>query len=387
MNRPSQGRVVLLGTLLALCSAGPFYVAPDYLAALQRVHGFTLAQLGYVSGVESLMIGLACAATGFALPRLGWRAMCAAALACVVGNLATVYATTFPAVLGVRALTGLLGEGPLYAMSYAVLGSAANPDRAFGIGVGSVAVSAAAVIALEPALGGLFGPAAVLFPYALMALTLTAMTVLTRPGSTAEAAAGPAAPGILMRACAMLLSMILWSAAAGAFWAFTGTAAQALSVSGATMSRALTVALMVGLGGMAVPVLLANRFGRAGPLLLSTLGLVGSCFLFFVSHALFALALALSIMQLCWNVASVYQLAGISTVDRSGRYSAFGGVAQIAGLALGPALAGGPLNQFGFGFMPFAVAGIAGVAFALFVAGAWRLGAGDATPELSPVGE
>jgi predicted MFS family arabinose efflux permease len=368
-----QGRIVFLGTLLALCSSGPFYVAPDYLAALQRVHGFSLAQLGYVSGLESLMICLACAATGFALPRLGWRAMLAAALVCVLGNLLTVFATNVPLVLAIRGLTGLLGEGPLYAMSYAVLGSAANPDRAFGVGVGSVAIGAAVVIGLEPALGGLFGPAAVLTPYAALALLLAVVAIVMRPVTPVqEASSGEAQHRVYLRAGSILVSIILWSTAAAAFWAFTSTAAGALGVSQATVSRALTIALMVGLGGLIVPVLVGNHFGRIKPLLIASAGLALSSILFFSSHALLPLALALSLMQFCWDVSSVYQLAGMATVDESGRFSAFGAVAQIAGMALGPALSGAALSQFGFGFMPFAVGGIVIAAFILFAAAARR---------------
>jgi hypothetical protein len=57
--------------------------------------------------------------------RIGWRTVLAATLVCVAGNLLSIFVTDFPSVLAVRALTGLLGEGPLYAMSFAVLGSAA----------------------------------------------------------------------------------------------------------------------------------------------------------------------------------------------------------------------------------------------------------------------
>jgi hypothetical protein len=104
------------------------------------------------------------------------------------------------------------------------------------------------------------------------------------------------------------------------------------------------------------------------PLLFGTSGLILSCFLFFSGSTLLQLAIALSMLQVCWDIASVYQLAGIATLGWGGRFSALGAVAQIAGMALGPTLSGAALGRFGYGFMPLAVAGVAAAAFLLFVA-------------------
>lgn len=370
MSRNSEIRIVILGTLLTLCSVSPFYVAPDYLAALQRDQGFSLSQLGMVSGAESLAIGLACAATGIVLRRVGRWTMMAAALVCIVGNILSIHATSYPLVLTVRALTGLFGEGPLYALSYAMLGSAANPDRAFGIGVGAVAVCAAAVLAAGGALNGLFGPAAVLVPYVVTALAVLLMAPSSRPIS--EGAPPPAATplSLWLRAGALFLSLILWTAAAGAFWAFTETAASVLGIDEAAMSRALSFGLMAGLTGIVIPVALAKRFGRLVPLVLATAGLAGSCFLFFWGRGELPATVSMTVQQICWDVAAVYQLAGIATIDRSGKFSAFGAVGQIAGLALGPALAGAALERFGYAVMPAAVTVTAAVALLLFVVAA-----------------
>ena len=365
MIRGAETRLVFLGTLLAICSSGPFFVAPDYLSALQGLHGFSLAQLGYVSGLESLAIGVACAATGFALRRIGWRVMLAAAAVCIAGDVLSIFATTFPSVLAVRTLTGLLGEGPLYAISYAVLGSAANPDRAFGVGVGAVAVVAAVVIALEAELSHLFGAAAVLAPYVGVGFILAITVAASRPTSTIKSSESPSRE-VYARAGSILASIILWTAAAAAFWAFTSTAATTLGVTEATISKALSIALVVGLIGLIIPVVMSHKVGRVTSVFVATAGLVLSCFLFFSGHALFQLAVALSVLQFCWNVAAVYQLAGAATVDRGGRFSAFGGVAQIAGTALGPLISGSALGRFGYGVLPLAVTAIAIVAFVLF---------------------
>jgi hypothetical protein len=366
----SEGRIAIFGSLLALCSFGPFYVTPNYLLALQTVHGFSLDQLGYVSGAENFLIAIACTVAAFNVRRIGWRTMLAAALVCVAGNLLSIFVTDFPSVLAVRSLTGLLGEGPLYAMSFAVLGSAANPDRAFGFGFGAVAVGAAVILAGEADLDRLFGPAGVLVPYALLALVLAAMSTLWRQVSGTGIPVGTTGPSVRLRASAMLASIILWSTAAGAFWAFCGTGAGVLGLDETAVSRGLAIALTIGLAGILIPIVLGGRFGRIIPIVAATAGLILSCFLFFDTSRFLQLAAVLTLFQLCWNVAAVYLPAGIAAIDSTGRYSAFSAVAQIVGTALGPALSGPALVRFGYGFMPFAVAAIVLAALLLFIAGA-----------------
>ena len=370
MTGASEGRIAIFGSLLALCSFGPFYVTPNYLLALQTAHGFSLDQLGYISGSENFLIAIACTVAAFNVRRIGWRMVLAAALVCAAGNFLSMFVTDFPSVLAVRALTGLLGEGPLYAMSFAMLGSAANPDRAFGIGFGAVAVGAAIFLAAEAALDRLLGPAGVLVPYAVLALILGAMSTLWREFSGTGIPVDRTTGSVRLRAGAMLASIILWSVAAGAFWAFCGTAAGVLGQDETAVSDALAIALTIGLGGILIPIVLGNRFGRVIPLIASTAGLILACFLFFGTSRFLQLAAVLTLFQLCWNVAAVYLPAGIAAIDSTGRYSAFSAVAQIAGMALGPALSGPILVRFGYGFMPFAAAAITLVALVLFIAGA-----------------
>jgi predicted MFS family arabinose efflux permease len=136
------------------------------------------------------------------------------------------------------------------------------------------------------------------------------------------------------------------------------------------VSRALAIALIVGLGGILIPIVLGDRFGRIVPLIAATAGLIVACFLFFETSRFLQLAAVLTLFQLCWNVAAVYLPAGIAAIDSTGRYSAFSAVAQIAGMALGPALSGPALVRFGYGFMPFAAAVIVLAALLLYIAGA-----------------
>lgn len=367
MNR-REISTVALGTLLSVCGSGPFYVAPAFLGELQRSLGLSLGQLGMISGAENLGIALACMLTSWRLGQVDRRVIFMAAMVCVGGNALIAFATDFYQVLAIRALTGFFGEGPLYAMGYLILGSARSPDRAFGIGIGVVVICAAIVFeaAGSPLLP--FGPAAVLVPYAGFAVILAMISALTRYTLPVVAPTGEeSASGVRFRVLAALMSIILWSAAAAAFWAFTDTASATLHVDQAAIAHALSVALLVGLVGMVVPVLLGDRLGRAIPLGLATAGLIVSCFLFLGGGDWVQLAIALSIQQFSWNVAVVYQLAGVASIDAGGRYSAYGAVAQIGGMAAGPVIAGAALGLHGYATLPFVVMALGLAAFTLFV--------------------
>jgi hypothetical protein len=252
-------------------------------------------------------------------------------------------------------------------MGYVVLGSARNPDRAFGIGIGAVVVSAALVF--EAAGWPLLpGPAAVLVPYAGLALVLAIVAGLARPALPGAAPSDEVdTAAVRLRALTILGSIVLWSAAAAGFWAFTDTASATLHVNPESISHALSASLLIGLAGMILPILLGNRLGRAMPIGLATAGLIASCFLFLASRDWVQLAVALSIQQFSWNVAAVYQLAGVASIDAQGRYSAYGAVAQIGGMAAGPILVGPLLGFYGYNALPFAVLVIGVAALLLFL--------------------
>jgi MFS family permease len=194
--------------------------------------------------------------------------------------------------------------------------------------------------------------------------------------------AAMAPPDASMRAGLILAALVLWSAAAAAFWAFTGTASSTLGVPAQTVSQALAIAMVAGLAGMLVPMVIGSRFGRVMPLLLASIGLSLSCALFFAGSGLVKLAVALTLQQFCWNISSVYLLAGLAMLDTSGRYSALGAVAQIGGMAVGPAVSGLFLARFGYGGLPAAVTAVSLIASAIFFVS--LRGSGQGKPAEAP---
>ncbi len=367
----AQARLTLVGTLLYVCGGGPTYVMPDYLSAAGRALRLSGSQIGWLSGDESLGIALGCILAGWLAARMNWLVVVAAAAVCVAGDRLFVVSPDFRTLLLDRFVTGLAGEGPLYALGYIVLSSAARPHRAFGVALTGVALMAAATLYGEGWLGGVFGDAGALAPCAGAAVILAVLMAWSRstgaaPHSAANEAAAKVAPPVRYDAVAILVSIAAWAGAAGAFWAFSETAADAVRVAPAVIAEALSIGVIAGLAGTAAPILLEVRYGRLAPLAVATIGMVGASVLFFASTDLLRLALALALVQFCWNLATVYQLAGLAGVDPDGRYSALGAVAQLAGLALGPAVAGLLVAPLGYSSVTLVLTVGVAVGLALF---------------------
>ncbi len=366
---PSQTRLMIIGTLLYICGGGPTYVMPAYLDAAGQVLKLNDGQLGLLSGAESLGIGLACVLTGLLVRRVNWIVVVVAAALCVLGDVLMTLCPDFQTLTLVRFATGFGGEGPLYAISYIVLAQAIRPHRAFGVALTGVALVAAATLHFQTQLGAVFSDAGPLAPCAAAAILAALMVAQSRSiGLKSREAADETAPTAAIRydAVAILLSLAIWSAAAGAFWAFSETAAGAVHVAPATIAEALSIGIIAGLAGAAAPIVLGERLGQVPPLALATAGLIIASLLFFASSDLLRLAVAVSLVQFCWNIATVYQLAGLAGVDPDGRYSALGAVAQLAGLALGPAVAGLLIGPMGYNAVTLVLIVCAGIGLALF---------------------
>ncbi len=356
--RPSDLALTLLGAALCVAGSGVFYVMPSYIGSAASLHRLTDFQAGTLSSGESLAITLSCALASLLVRRIGRGLLAASAVFCVLGDLASNFAPDFHGLLAIRIATGLLGEGALYACSYSVLGRARKPDRAFALALAAAVGVGAASIAAQTVLQR-FGAGGVLLPLAAAAVILVPslawLPTLGDPVSPQQAQAAGVSSGARSRW--VLASIAVWFAAPGFYWAFADLIGTSRAISEAQVSQALAIATVVGFAGLAVPLVVGDRFGRLAPIVASTVGVIVAAWGSIIVRRYVPLATAFSLFYICWNVVSVYQLAALSASDRTGHYSGFGAVAQLIGLSSGPAVGGLLLGAFGFAAVPGCVAG------------------------------
>ena len=361
-----DGRITLVGALLCLAGSGIFYLMPGYVGAATRLYTLTASQAGALSGGESLTIGVAALICAWMIGHMDRRLLIACALVTLVGNALTSFMPNFPALMALRLATGFFGEGPLYASSYAVLGLALKPDRAFGCAVlVSAAAGSAALAAQGPLLA--LGLSGLLLPVILAGVAFIAVAgwLPKLGGDRAETTASPTSN---IPALWLLASIAVWFGAPGFFWAFADTIGVQRGVPEALVDQALALSTLIGLVGLLAPVVLADRFGRTAPMILATGAVIASAWLSVAASGFSLLASAVSLFYVAWNVVSVYQLAALSSADDSGRYAGLGATAQLAGLSAGPLIGGLLLDRMGLAAVTGCVAAFAGGGLVCFLA-------------------
>ena len=163
-KRPSDLKIILLGTLLYAAGSAIFYMIPPFLAFVGERHGLDAGQLGTLAAADSVAIAVTSLFGPLWITRIDRRvAIAFGALVCIAGNLATTFIDSFAVIVASRIAVGLLGEGVVYTISYSVLGSAQNTVRAFAVALTAAVVYGAAVTAgtsVLKAVFPVFGPIA-----------------------------------------------------------------------------------------------------------------------------------------------------------------------------------------------------------------------------------
>jgi predicted MFS family arabinose efflux permease len=364
---------LLLGCLLYTAGSAILYVSPAYLADLGVRLGIDEAQMGEVSAAENIGIGLASLLAVWWSGRVG-RGIVAilGVLGCVAGDAISFFSRDFHLLLLTRFATGLLGEGTLFVLAFLVLSAARNPDRALGFALTAVVLFGSLVLGAGSVLNDIPGGSGLLLPLGAAALAvLPALRWMPAAVAPAEPANQPAAGGVgNWRALIAVMAMAVWFGAPGGFWTFADAAAALRHVSAASIGAALAIGNMVGLLGSGLAAWQGNRRGRAGPILLGTLGLCLSVAAFQRSDQVAALAATLAAFNIFWNYATVYQMALVVALDRTGRATAAISAAQVLGFAAGGFVSGFAIVAAGYSALTvmvtvFAVAGVLLLVFCL----------------------
>lgn len=358
---------LLLGILLYTAGSAILYVFPAYLADIGIRLAIDEAQQGEISAVENIGIGLASLLSIFWIMRVDRRiAAFAAAVAYAAFNALAFFSRTFELTLAARFLTGLCGEGPLFVLAFLVLSTTRNPDRSLGIALTGVVIFGSAVLGATPFLSRVPAGSGMLLPLVAVALLVTVaarwMPRTETPIETVNAAGAASADSY--GAIIAVVAMAVWFGGPGAFWTFAVDAATTRQVSMADISTALAVGNAIGLVGSILAAWQGNRWGRAIPILIATVGLSLSAVAF--QHSAHALALSASLVafNFFWNYGTVYQMALVVALDRTGKATAGISAAQVFGFAGGGFVSGYAIVGMGYGALTaivavFAVAGLA----------------------------
>jgi hypothetical protein len=351
-RQPSRSdmRIILVGSLLSVVGQAFVYVMPGLLASLASGLGLSAVQLGRISGFETLCILVSAMITGMQIRRFTLPVIVVVLVASILGAATLPFAGSYEQVLAIRGLTGLLGEGPAYALGFAVLARSRRPDRAFGVAYTVLAITGAAALGYRSTFEALVPTAGVLLPVVGAAIVLLPTVCLFRnvlapvPGASTDQTVEPFRP----RAMMLLVSVAFWTAAPVTLWAFAELAAVSRQLAPAGVAHALALSSLIGIAGSIVPAMIGRgRPSNRAMVVAGTAGLLAGTALSLTGGSATLLGLGLSLSCICWNVTTIYQLAGLTGIDRSGRSAALCAPAQLIGTAIGPPVAGQLISWYG----------------------------------------
>lgn len=342
-------RGLVAATTLGTFGALTILIVPGFVMLVGAQSGLNDRHLGFVAAWDinsmAALIGLAT----FVISRMNWRHLALAGVVLIaLGDLLTSVSHGYTGVVAARICAGV-GEGLAVAVSFAALGSAANPDRAFGIYLIVCLTVAAGILAILPSTQEQFGAAPIFV--ALGATTLASAALLPwlparNPRSAAWAGAPP--PVFKTLAIAGLSGVFLNFIAQGAMWSYFGRIGAASGVAPMTIGAAMGLSSFSGMGGALLAVSVINRLGRIIPLAVSGIISVLSFWLLNGHVTASALIVAGVLLNFGWNLAQPL-LAGVcAEADAQGRVVVAMGCIQTIGFGLGPAIAALTLRRENF---------------------------------------
>jgi predicted MFS family arabinose efflux permease len=382
---PDSARSITSGVLLTLAGSAIYFLMPVYLGDMAKAMALGPQRMGVLGGAEIAAIAIASVLSSLWVRRVRWRtAALVGAAVTVVGDALTCLAHSYLPILVLRVLTGLLGEGILYPLSFVVLGQTRDPDRSFGIALSYSVGFLAAVLLASPWLTLLLGEAVLVIILGALAATV---------GAFAHWVPDPAVPAIPIQAAADttsdtmspgavklgllglwgLVGQAVWFIGPGGYWAFSERVAAADGLSGSTTATALSVGLAAGLIGCLIPARIGGKHGRIWPVMVSTLALIAVVLGTLQRSGAVLFILYIMAFNALWNLGTAYIFGLIASADRDGRLSVLIPASQSVGLALGPIIMGYLVAEQGMLAVGWSFAAAELVALAIFVPFARRV--------------
>ncbi len=370
---PVPPRLTRAGTvsaiLVGLVGAMVIFITPGFLAVIAQMTGFNDEQLGYLAAWDINSMAVTIGLSTFALSRVPWRKAVALGLCLiVVGNVLTVLVHGFEATVLTRIVSGS-GAGIAIGFSFAALGRAPNPDRAFSIYLVVGYVLASAYLYAMPAIMAAISPQTQLLIFAgLTALVLLSLRALP-DGSKDEADifAGGGKIDLPYSAGALVSVFLLFFAVVGV-WSYSERIGAASRLSPDVIATGLSIGTMAGVLGAALAGMLPRAWGRALPITLSGAAcLIG--FLLYrgqVSPTAFTVATVLTMLS--WNFSQPLLSGLCAEACHRGRVVCAMGSIQTFGSGLGPAVAAATLVSGSFDLMIYGACAILVLSVVLTVA-------------------
>ncbi|GAB7532627.1 hypothetical protein PS3A_50420 [Pseudomonas sp. 3A(2025)] len=317
-------------------------VQPIFIGLLAERLTLTLVQQSWVMSAEmcgSILGTLLCLPM---IRRLGARSIgLGSALLLFLSNFFTASVEQFDHLLALRLVSGVCA-GVLYSYAIYCLGRMSGQDRSYGIllfvQTALFAFSAAVMPIIAERLGFYWAIYFVAGWYALVCLACVCLPA-RQVDEVLPARTNGRLSGLTLIGVCSLVGMLLLQLSIYSLWGFVEGIGADAGIAPVDIGWAISVGLLGGLPGAALPSLLGRRLGRVPMILAGSLIVLLSIYLFAAQiHDAADLAVAVFLMNLGWNLALSYYMSSVVTHDPEGRLTRLVGVVQVSAAAAAPTL-------------------------------------------------
>ena len=330
-------------------------VGYSVLVALPAINGAWVEQLGFsevevnrVASADLLGLFIGAVMTSVLIKRWNRQrlAYLGIALAILANGLCTQY-VDYDTTLILRLLAGL-GAGFYTAVAVAGLGAHSKPREAFNWMLLAFAVSQFLELQLIPHLtmNGIY-----LFFIATYVITLPFVRLIPRAGSPAplpaEVSNENQRPTLI--AWVGIGAIVIAYINIGAYWSNIELAAEAAGLDGDWAAQVIAWCVLLSFVGCFTAMWVLKKFDYDRPLLITFILMVISVGLLAVDFTAALFVFSAAMFNFLWIFIDVYQMGGVSVVDRSGSAAAFIPGAQGLGQTVGP-FAASVMLDLGWGF-------------------------------------
>lgn len=342
MNTANQNIIRAACIFIAAASIIVIGVQPIFIGLLTERLTLTLLQQSWTMSAE--MCGSIVGTLLYVpmLRYLGPRTIAlSTALVLLFANVATATVRELDMLLVLRCISGIC-SGILYSYAIYCLGRMQGPDRSFGIllFVQTALFSSSAVVL--PIVAEWKGFAGAIY-YLVAWFVLLCLVCFCLPTKRSEedkiVSSEPMFSGLTLIGVCSLLGMLFLQLSIYSLWGFVEGIASEAGIAPVDIGWAISIGLLGGLPGAALPSIAGRHLGRMPMILLGSLAVLGAIYMFATRiHVASDLAIAVFLMNFGWNLALSYYMSSVVTHDPTGRLTKIVGVVQVASAAAAPTL-------------------------------------------------
>jgi predicted MFS family arabinose efflux permease len=353
--------VIMSAAVMAAAGAAVFLLLPIIIGAAMDSFGWQQQQAGLLASSYFTGYFASCIAAVFLIRQFSLKVLAKAAYVLLCVGLLAAGLMSDLIVLGLCMLVSGFGAGLLFGLAVLIAGQRPDSEQAFGILLVSQQLLAMALLFVLPSFivpnwgfAGLMIALAIIMVPAVLSVVWLGDIPHEQKRLSPPINPGPALSSHRHGLWFGLIGLTVYFAALAGVWAFVERLGVDKGLSAQGISISLSFSMIGGVVGGLMVAILANRFGRSRPLVLSLAAFLSVFFVYSTDHGILTYAVATFLFSLFWNYVLGYQMVIISDLDLAGRYAVLIPAAQALGAVLGPGVAGLIIASLGYIALLFA---------------------------------